>query len=169
MKNLLDEDEELLANMPTQTDQSSSSEMIIPSASWSPRHLSNISWSPMDIDPSQIDNTMVYDCKKKDWTHKQTSIGDMDQTNLPNIEENYENDETNVEDFLRILEEEASTSTQRKQCEFCHTYLTIPDNHECEPCPCCKERICICGYPPELCFICNKIIGSGCTCPFETQ
>lgn len=152
-KEMLDTDEELLANMtlPFERDSnSSSSQMIIPS-----------------VQPFVDDTNLMYDREKKDWIHVTTSSGDTDNTVLPDINDSDE-EEIDMEAFLATLNDTTGTSTQ-KQCELCCLHYINEESHICEECPCCQNLVCTCGYPPEHCYLCKKVIGFGCMCPFESQ
>lgn len=157
-QSMLNMDEELLTDIdvnivPTNT---SSSQMILPSIS-----------TTDTSDHSNMDVNLIYDSNNKDWTYVSASFADLDPTPLPDVTDN---DELNIEQFMELMDAESSSSTQAKQCNVCCVFYNPSDGHFfCEPCPCCKNVVCICGFPPEMCFLCKKTIGSECRCPFDSQ
>lgn len=119
-----------------------------------------------DFDPPHADSSLVYSHDLHDWTHVLDSSDALDTTVLPEIPD-CDDDEVDVEDFIADLNGAIDTSTQWLACQYCTQRYVPNEMHECDPCPCCGELVCICGYPPEECFLCKKIIGVSCTCPFD--
>lgn len=158
LKSLLEDEIELFANVPMPiTDVVScgdSSPIII---------------SSNDSDPSQTDSSLIYNRALKDWTRGPDSGDVLNETILPEVPDHTDGVEMDVESFMTHLNELGSVSTQYMSCPKCVSRYLPHEDHVCIPCPICLELVCICGWPPEICYLCNKVIGSLCTCPFDSQ
>lgn len=109
--------------------------MIIPSMTSS---ISNFTNEYPDIDPSQLDCTMIWDRELQDWIHNDERDLDnsIDQANRCDDLE-----EVDVTDFSTQMERETLSST-RESFQTCSTCLQIiTSNHTCVPCVECEQMV----------------------------